>query len=364
VNNKAYLPLKMYGSEISYFTGKLENYLKYKEIPYERVAASARQGAKLKKNAGVVQVPTLNLADGRWMSDSTPIIEWFENEFPESPIIPQDPEQAFFCRLIEDYSDEWLWRPAMHYRWHYQQDAFLLGRKIAGELLFDVPLPQVVMAFLFRRRQRAGFTVGDGIHKGNIKGVEDIFLNVLKHLQAIFEKRPYLLGDKPSLADIAFSGPFFKHFGVDPTASLIIRETAPAVYEWIARLWNAKHSQLKDKKWLTGIPEDWSPLLDDMGAAYVPYLCANADAYQEGNKRFNATIDGVEYRKARTSHYRVGCLERLQTLFNELPEDIKPKVEARLQKHQIWQSLWQHKEFNHQLDKRPFGKGTNMFGMR
>jgi len=54
----------------------------------------------------------------------------------------------------------------------------------------------------------------------------------------------------------------------------------------------------------------------------------------------------------------------LQTLFNALPEDIKPKVEARLQKHQIWQPLWQHKAFNHQLDRRTFGKGTNMFGMR
>ncbi len=106
MNNKNYLPLKVYGSEISYFTGKLENYLKYKEIPYERIAASARMGAKLKKNAGVVQIPTVNLADGRWMSDSTPIIEWFEQEFPETSIIPTDPEQAFFCRLLEDYSDE------------------------------------------------------------------------------------------------------------------------------------------------------------------------------------------------------------------------------------------------------------------
>jgi hypothetical protein len=30
-------PLRVYGSEISYFTGKLEGYLRYKEIPYERI---------------------------------------------------------------------------------------------------------------------------------------------------------------------------------------------------------------------------------------------------------------------------------------------------------------------------------------
>ena len=26
-------------------------------------------------------------------------------------------------RLLEDYADEWLWRPAMHYRWSYEADA-------------------------------------------------------------------------------------------------------------------------------------------------------------------------------------------------------------------------------------------------
>jgi hypothetical protein len=29
-------PIILYGSNISYFTGKMENYFKIKEIPYER----------------------------------------------------------------------------------------------------------------------------------------------------------------------------------------------------------------------------------------------------------------------------------------------------------------------------------------
>ena len=36
------ISVKVYGSEISYFTGKLEAYLRYKEIAYERVAMTAR----------------------------------------------------------------------------------------------------------------------------------------------------------------------------------------------------------------------------------------------------------------------------------------------------------------------------------
>jgi len=32
----------------------------------------------------------------------------------------------------------------------------------------------------------------------------------------------------------------FRHFGIDPTPSRIMRNTAPAVYEWVARMWNAR----------------------------------------------------------------------------------------------------------------------------
>jgi hypothetical protein len=31
-------------------------------------------------------------------------------------VIPLDPLVAFVSRLVEDYADEWMWRPAMHYR--------------------------------------------------------------------------------------------------------------------------------------------------------------------------------------------------------------------------------------------------------
>ena len=35
-------PPRVYGSAISYFTGKLEGYLRYKAIPYERIAMATR----------------------------------------------------------------------------------------------------------------------------------------------------------------------------------------------------------------------------------------------------------------------------------------------------------------------------------
>ena len=46
-------------------------------------------------------------------------------------------------------------------------------------------------------------------------------------LERIFEARPFLLGDHPTLADIGFSGPFFRHFALDPIPLQILRHTAP-----------------------------------------------------------------------------------------------------------------------------------------
>ncbi len=367
MNQEDYLPLTVYGAKISYFTGKLENYLRYKEIPYKHIPmGTLKIRAEILKKVGVIQLPNVKLTNGNWMTDTTPMIQWFETEFPDGPVIPGDPEQAFFSLLLEDYADEWLWRPAMHYRWHYKQDAFSLSGAIVDELFVSLPfIPKWIKRWMIRTRQRTIFTVGDGIHEGNIQGIEATYINTLKNLQAIFEKRPFLLGDKPSLADIGFSGPMFRHFGIDPTASAIMRETAPAVYEWTARLWNARHSKMEGS-WLDGIPDDWGPILDDIGAAYLPYLCANVDAWKSGEKRFSATIDGVTYQKARTSHYRVWCLEMLQKRFSALPDEVKEKGQARLEAHNCWEPLWQHRGLvsNLKQDNRPaFSEGTNVLGI-
>jgi hypothetical protein len=46
---------------------------------------------------------------------------------PEPAVTPREPALAFVSRLVEDYADEWLWRPAMHYRWSYPETARLMS---------------------------------------------------------------------------------------------------------------------------------------------------------------------------------------------------------------------------------------------
>jgi len=44
-------------------------------------------------------------------------------------VTPRDPAVAFVSVLLEDYADEWLWCPAMHYRWSFSETARLMSAR-------------------------------------------------------------------------------------------------------------------------------------------------------------------------------------------------------------------------------------------
>ncbi|MAI24866.1 MAG: glutathione S-transferase [Spirochaeta sp.] len=332
--------LKVYGASISYYTGKLEGYLRYKEIPYEFVPFNRKIMSMLSRQTGTSQMPAVELPDGRFMTDTTPMIDFLESAYPEPSVIPPEPVQGFMTRLVEDYAEEWLWRPAMHYRWSYRKDALLLSRKIVDEIMPDIPLPGLVKRWMIRRRQHGGWVRGDGVTSETWDHVEGSYLKTLDQLEAIFASRPYLLGEAPTLADFGFFASIFRHFSQDPTASDIMRVRAPHVFEWQARLWNERSSRLSSPTLLSGIPEDWGPILDEIGSAYLPYLCDNARAWKAGEKQHTVEIQGVTYRKLPTSQYRVWCLERLQAHFRNLPKEVQPQARARLESHGCWEPLF------------------------
>jgi glutathione S-transferase len=358
-------PIVVYGSNVSYFTGKLENYFHLKGVPYRLQSMQLPGDHKwIQEKLGLWQMPVVGLGDGRWMTDTTVIIQWFEQHYPDNPVLPVDPLQAFVCLLIEDYADEWLWRPAMHYRWHYTEGAMHQSRHLVDEVV-RLPLPGALLRWNLRRRQRGGYTTGDGIDRHNVDGVEAIYLRTLEQLQAIFERRPFLLGERASLADIGLSGPFFRHFALDPVPLEIMRQRAPAVLEWVARLWNTRPENSADG-WLDGVPEDLGPLLDEIGSSYLPYLCANVDAVAQGHKRFDCEVGGVRYRGARYSRYRVWCLQQLRQHFEALPEGAQGAARELLERHACWEPLWRQPTLPlmpAQEQDLPFRGTTKMVGV-
>ncbi len=325
-------PYRLYLYDVSYYSGKVEMYMRYKEIPFERIElTSSRLVNVLYKNTGIMKVPAVETSDGLWLKDSTPMIDWFEKEYPESEVVPNEPVRRFLSRLIEDYADEWLWRPAMYYRWKYDHKP--LGLRLGNEI-FDrksFPFPVSVRSRIAAARQTTLFLKKDGVTKENEPHIEETYLKNLESLKLILKDSPYLLGERPTLVDFGFMGPMFRHFSLDPTPARIMRDVAPRVYEWVARTWNARASETDLSSPLNDFSHPgWKSVLEDICRTYLPYLHKNALVWRSGERRFDFDTQGVVYPALPVVHYRVWCREELQRCFQELQEGAKEEVHRYL----------------------------------
>jgi glutathione S-transferase len=354
--------MKVWGVSVSYYTGKLEAYLRYKGLAYEMEHPFADQ-KRIKGLAGAVQVPLLERDDGRWMSDSTPIIQHLEKEFPERTVLPADPVVRFIALLIEDYADEWLWRSAMHYRWSYEHDRELLSRVLADEITKYLRAPRFIRRHLVKRRQLTRWVLQDGVSDETKEHVEAGFFNAMSAMEAMLKDRPYLLGNTPSIADIGMMGPMLRHFGQDPTPAAIMRNEWPAIAEWVARVWNA-HATAGETSLLDTIPDDSGLMLKEVAETHMVQQRENAIAFGNGQTHFKMTVQGCHYKKLPVSRYRVYCLERLREQFLELSPEHQDKVKALLP-HPEYTLIWNEDvtaKSDYDVERQaPFNKSINVF---
>lgn len=313
-------PYTLYRHSISYFSGKLEAYLNYKGVPYESINTVLLKEVDF--HTGVKKMPALQSADGLWWYDTTPTIEWFEQHYTDSSIIPSDPALHFFALLVEDYGDEWLWRPAMWWRWMPYVSRRAIGAAVAKEAFKTEKL-----WWVFARRQQQEWLWGDGMTKGNSAAVRDMYFTELEFLQAHLSQQPFLLGSHPTQADYGYFGSMFRHFGNDPDPAEIMRMRAPHVYEWLARLWAVQACDLPaEPHYVWPSQPHWQPLLDRIASDYLPYLLQNARAFAEKQKRFDFVGKNHTFPATKTTHYRVWCLENLQRAYQQLSRPDKERL--------------------------------------
>lgn len=356
--------LTVYGLKVSYFTGKLEAYLRYKEIPYDFHALTGKEFTELlPAKTGAMQMPAVKLDDGRWMTDTTPMIDWFETQFSTPSIIPDDPVQAFVCNLIEDYADEWQWRPAMHYRWSYPESSKLLARQITEAMGRDLKVPNWLIRLRVENRQHKNFVKKDGVSQTTWDHVEQSYYRLMEFLREVVKHRPFVFGDRPTLADIGLMGPLFRHYAMDPKPGIIMREDYPEVIAWVYRVWNARAS-LTNGALVSGIPEDVAQFIREIAETHLEALCANVEAHASGKKLHDPLIQGVQYRDVPVSQYRVWCLQRLQERRLETSQNARETLDRLLEENGALEPLIRLDdiESGYQAgESAPFGRSIPVF---
>ncbi len=245
-------PYTLYGWHLSYFTGKVLCYLRYKQAPFVLQPVNLYTlTQRIKRETGAVVMPVMVTPQGRWIQDSSVIIDHIETLHPAPSIIPGTPVQRFAAYLIEAWGDEW-WVPiAMHTRWSHPENYALFEHDAGRALLPHWPgfIQRRAVRFIAQRLRRMLPSVGV---RAEQFGVMDAWTeHMLDLLDAHFAQLPFLLGGRPTLADFGLVGTMYGHLGRDP---------------WPARELIAKRAHLRawlDRMAAPAAPTRGAPLLPD-----------------------------------------------------------------------------------------------------
>ncbi|MEN8719166.1 MAG: glutathione S-transferase family protein [Oceanococcaceae bacterium] len=341
-------PWTLYKMDVSYFSGKLEAYLRYKRIAYTAVETDAAGLDAIHAAVGVKKVPVLVNAAGDWLLDTTPTMAWLEEQYPAHPTLPEDPALRFVALLIEDYADEWLWRPAMWWRWVPRASQLALGRRIADGV--QLPgVPRTLVAHYFAWRQRRTWLWNDGLRRADADGVRDLYHQELALMSAVLREQPFLLGDAPSVADYGYFASMYRHFGNDPDPAEIMRREAPEVYSWTARMWHPP-APVPKPQWRWPESTAWQALWQRIGGDYLPYLAANAQAWADNKRRFDFQGCSLRLAGTVTHRYRVWCRHQLLRQFRALSADDQQRVAGLIGDQPGWDDLRSGPLIDPQLD--------------
>ncbi|MCB0990230.1 MAG: glutathione S-transferase N-terminal domain-containing protein [Acidimicrobiales bacterium] len=283
-------PYIVHGLTRSYFTRKVTGYLDYTDRPWRLEPCPPSLHPAATEAGWTGGIPVVTAPDGELMWDSTAIIEYLDHSVDEDRrVVPEDPVLRFVAYLLDDFSDEWFYRPAVGSRWSYPANTEPAGWQIAEELSAAIGLPGA----LVRTNVVANMTASLpdlGVTADNI----DVWMSAVlvpwfEALEVHLGDGGYLLGSRPSLADFAVFGANAAHFVGDPYCREIADQHGPAVVGHTHRLMMPQRQQFGG--WLDAddIAQSLVDVIAQAGRHYLPWV---AQATVAGSASV-ALADGV-----------------------------------------------------------------------
>ena len=212
-------------------------------------------------------VPTLS-HDERIVIESTLIIEYLDETFPEPSLMPGDPYARAIARLWMKKVDDYLHAACSAITFATANRKVLL-RKSPAELaahLASVPDPA------YRERQR--LSIEQGLAAPHVAQAVRNFDKYIGEMETALARQPYLAGERYSLAEAAAT-PYINRaamLGMDR----LWHERRPHVTDWLARIRARPSFDEAIIKWLSAadrerfdIPRDetWHKVREILGAA-------------------------------------------------------------------------------------------------
>jgi glutathione S-transferase len=191
----------LYSYNISPYAAKVRAALAYKGIPFrEEMVHPLRRGI-LKQKSGQILVPILE-HDARVVHDSTRILGYLDEAFPEKPILPADPVQRGLAKLLEEWADEGLRTVVQPVRFLIEMNYERTSRRFRSAYPPGRADDLVMAAAMTVTKRHAKRKYGGG----NSARYLNRLAEVLDYAEASIGAAGWLVGDQPSVADFALAG--------------------------------------------------------------------------------------------------------------------------------------------------------------
>jgi len=213
------------GLSYSPYCNKVRWALRLKGLAFDTVTTTS-----FARHSRTGKLPVLVL-DGERVHDSTEIVRRLDRLHPDPPLVPRDPRLAAQMTLVESWADESLCALMTYER---AFDPAARRRMIAGVLAFK-RLPAIAGPLVAARLRRSGhhryghlLALGPDVVRAELGRRLDV-------VDALAEGRSCLVGDAPTIADVAVAACLHvAHIGgVEAVSSLIAARRHAAA--WLAR---------------------------------------------------------------------------------------------------------------------------------
>ena len=261
---------RVHGMMQSYFTRKMTGYLDYKGIPwvFRRFPGVSPESMAAGFPGGV---PALQTPAGEFMWDSTSMIHHLELRFPEPSVLPPDPltprEREILQHIAEGQTTKEI------------ASRLGLGVKTVEShrinLMRKLDIHETATLVHVRSSCPPLGVTADTIQLW----IDDVLRPWLRVLGTHLARRPYLFGERPSLADFAVFGGNAAHFVNDPLCRRWTEEDAPAVVAHTHRLLEPEDQEFGGWNDPGAVPATLTAVLAELGRCYLPWV---ARACREG----------------------------------------------------------------------------------
>ncbi|HWL41584.1 MAG TPA: glutathione S-transferase C-terminal domain-containing protein [Ilumatobacter sp.] len=235
-------PFILYGAPASLYSGKARSYLRKQRIDFvERSPGGDRYLQHVVPVIGRWIIPVLETPDGELVQDTADIILYFERGDGRThrrfSVYPDTPLQRAVSHVFELFGGEGLLRPAMHYRWNFDDENLDFLR---SEFPLMAAPPEVAddaerrFDGMSRRMRKA--CRGFGVSDQSAPLVEAAFQEWLDLFSAHLAEHPYLLGGRPTIGDFGLMAAMWAHLFRDPAPQHLIKRRAPRVGRWVERM--------------------------------------------------------------------------------------------------------------------------------